>query len=229
MTSNAFKRPQDRYGQSTPEETPYHRAAQVWDDRMGSIRLQARNWRLMAFGCLALAALSTSAFLYVQLRRPIATYVVPIDQYGRPGRVELADRAYKPDEAIKASFVADFVDCVRSKSTDPVVLRENWSRATRMTNQSARASLVQYGQDHDPAARLGQEAIAVEIASVLPRSPTTFQVQWRETTYLQGVPGPPVRWTGLFSLAPRPPTTEAELFDNPRGLEITNFQWSRDL
>jgi len=64
---------------------------------------------------------------------------------------------------------------------------------------------------------------------VLARSPTTFQVQWRETTYLQGVAGPPVRWTGLFSIAPRPPRTEAELFDNARGLEITSFQWSRDL
>ncbi|AZS19162.1 conjugal transfer protein TrbF [Caulobacter sp. FWC26] len=229
MPSNAFRRPQDRYGDSTPVETPYQRAGQVHDDRDGAKLVQARNWRLMAFGCLALATISTSSFLYVQLRRPIATYAIPFDRYGRPGRVELVDRAYKPDDAIKASFVADFVQRVRSKSTDLVVLRENWAHATRMTNQAARASLVQYGQDHDPAARLGQEAVAVEIASVLPRSPTTFQVQWRETTYLQGVAGPPVRWTGLFSLAARAPTTEDELLDNPRGLEITSFQWSRDL
>ncbi|KQV54649.1 conjugal transfer protein TrbF [Caulobacter sp. Root342] len=229
MSSNAFKRPQDRYGESTPAETPYHRAAQAWDERIGSARVQARSWRMMAFGCLVLAGLSTGAFLYVQLKRPIATYAIPFDRYGQPGRVELVDRAYRPDDAIKASFVREFVERVRSKSTDPVVLRDNWTRATRMTNQAARASLVQYGQDHDPAARLGQEAIAVEIASVLPRSPTTFQVQWRETIYLQGVAGPPVRWTGLFTLGPRPPKTEAELFGNPRGLEITSFQWSRDL
>lgn len=229
MPSNAFKRPQDRYGASTPAETPYHRAAQVHDDRDGAKLVQALNWRRMAFGCLLLATISTGAFVHVQLRRPIAVYVVPIDRQGRPGRVELANRAYQPDDAIKASFVREFVERVRSKSTDPVVLRDNWARAMRMTNQAARASLVQYGQEHDPAARLGQEAIAVEIASVLPRSAATVQVQWRETTYLQGVAGPPARWTGLFTLALRPPRTEAELFANPRGLEITSFQWSRDL
>ena len=207
MSSNAFKRPQDRYGESAPTETPYHRAAQVWDERIGAARVQARSWRLMAFGCLALAGVSTGAFLYVQLRHPIAAYAVPFDRYGRPGRVELIDRAYKPDQAIKAGFVWDFVERVRAKSTDPVVLRQNWTRAKQMTNASARATLVQYGQDHDPAARLGQEAVAVEIASA----------------------GPPVRWTGLFTVAPRPPKTESELFDNPQGLEITGFQWSRDL
>ena len=33
---------------------PYQSAAQVWDDRIGSARVQAKNWRLMAFGCLTL-------------------------------------------------------------------------------------------------------------------------------------------------------------------------------
>lgn len=227
--SNAFTRPQDRYGDSTPAETPYQRAAQVHDDRDGAKLVQARNWRLMAFGCLALASLSTGAFVYVQLNHPIATYVVPVDRLGRPGRIELADRAYQPDQAIKAAFVADFVAAVRSKSTDPVVLRGAWERGLAMTGKAARVQLVQYGQDHDPAARLGQEAIAVEIVSVLQASAATFQVQWRETTYLQGVAAPPQRWTGLFTLAARKPANEAQLLANPRGLEITSFQWSREL
>ncbi len=226
---NAFKRAEDRYGAATPLETPYQRAAQVWDDRDGLKLAAARNWRRMAFGCLALASLSTGAFLYVQLKHPIATYIIPHDRYGRPGRIERADRAYVPDQAIMAAFAADFVQSVRAKSTDPVVLRGAWARGLAMTGKAARIQLVQYGQDHDPAARLGQEAIAVEIVSVLQASPATFQVQWRETTYLQGVAAAPQRWTGLFTLAPRQPTTEAQLLANPRGLEITSFQWSRDL
>jgi type IV secretory pathway TrbF-like protein len=32
------------------------KAAQVWDERIGSARVQARNWRLIAFGNLFLAA-----------------------------------------------------------------------------------------------------------------------------------------------------------------------------
>ena len=50
-----FKRPSTHYGKSPQPETPYQRAAQIWDDRIGSARVQARNWRFMAFGSLALS------------------------------------------------------------------------------------------------------------------------------------------------------------------------------
>ena len=45
-----FKRPTTHYGKSPEPVTPYQKAAQVWDDRIGSARVQARNWRAMAFG-----------------------------------------------------------------------------------------------------------------------------------------------------------------------------------
>ena len=50
-----FRRPTVRYGRTPEPETPYQRAAQAWDDRIGSARVQAKNWRLMAFGSLALS------------------------------------------------------------------------------------------------------------------------------------------------------------------------------
>ena len=40
-----FKRPIQRYGRTPQPETPYQRAGQMWDDRIGSARVQARNWR----------------------------------------------------------------------------------------------------------------------------------------------------------------------------------------
>jgi len=50
-----FKRAVQRYGRTPVPVTPYQRAGQLWDERIGSARVQARNWRLMAFGCLSLA------------------------------------------------------------------------------------------------------------------------------------------------------------------------------
>ena len=78
-------------------------------------------------------------------------------------------------------------------------------------------------------ARVGDEAATVEIVSVLPRSPTTYQVQWRETVYDHGAALPAQRWTGLFTVAHTPPRNEAQLRANPLGVFITAFQWSRDL
>ena len=45
---NPFRRPSVRYGKTPAPETPYQKAAQVWDERIGSARVQARNWRLIA-------------------------------------------------------------------------------------------------------------------------------------------------------------------------------------
>jgi hypothetical protein len=47
-----FRRPSVRYGRTPEPETPYQKAAQAWDERIGAARLQARNWRLIAFGAL---------------------------------------------------------------------------------------------------------------------------------------------------------------------------------
>ncbi|MFX6409618.1 hypothetical protein ABTG43_18610, partial [Acinetobacter baumannii] len=59
----------------------------------------------------------------------IATYVVPIDRYARPGRIELAGRTYEPTTAEIGYFLADWVRRTRSKSIDPIVIRDNWTGA----------------------------------------------------------------------------------------------------
>ena len=48
-----FKRPQVRYADTPQPATPYQLAAQVWDERIGSARVQAKNRQLMAVGWLA--------------------------------------------------------------------------------------------------------------------------------------------------------------------------------
>ena len=53
-----WRRAATRYGQTPAPATPYQRAEQLWDERIGSARVQAANWRLMAFGALALAAVA---------------------------------------------------------------------------------------------------------------------------------------------------------------------------
>ena len=68
-----FKRPQVRYADTPQPATPYQAAGQVWDDRIGTPRVQAKNWRLMAFGCLTLALLMAGGLG----RRPAPSLVTP--------------------------------------------------------------------------------------------------------------------------------------------------------
>ena len=50
-----WRRAAMRYGQTAAPATPYQRAEQLWDERIGSARVQAANWRLIAFAALAFA------------------------------------------------------------------------------------------------------------------------------------------------------------------------------
>ena len=224
-----FQRASDRYGASAPIETPYQRAGQVWDMRIGSAVAQAHNWRLMAFAGAAVASLAVGGLIYLASSQRIATYVVPVDSYGRPGRIQLAGSAYNPSSAEIGYFLADWVTRTRSKSTDPIVIRDNWTAAYRFITGSAIGQLNDYAKLHDPFANAGSEAVSVEIVSVLQRSPGAYQVQWRETTFSPGAGSATVAWTGLFTVRINPPKTEADLRANPLGLFITAFQWSREL
>ena len=47
-----FKRSGVRYSRTPEPVTPYQAAQQLWDERIGSARVQAAHWRLMAFGTL---------------------------------------------------------------------------------------------------------------------------------------------------------------------------------
>src|SRR5216684_3953608 len=77
-----FRRANQRYAQTPEPVTPYQRAAQVWDERLGSARTQAKNWRLMAFGCLTLAVGLAGGLVKVTSESRVTPYVVEVDKLG---------------------------------------------------------------------------------------------------------------------------------------------------
>lgn len=81
-----FRRPSIRYGTSPEPVTPYQRAAQVWDNRIGSARVQARNWRLAFFGCLALSGGLGGGLVWQSARGTITPWVVEVDRLGQAQR-----------------------------------------------------------------------------------------------------------------------------------------------
>ena len=71
-----FRRPWVRYGRTPEPETPYQKAAQAWDERIGAARVQARNWRLIAFGNLFLAAGLAGGLIWQAARGTVTPWVV---------------------------------------------------------------------------------------------------------------------------------------------------------
>ncbi len=52
-----WKRSQSKYGTTPIPETPYQKAKQVVDNRLGSALVRGKNWRLAFFGQTMLSAI----------------------------------------------------------------------------------------------------------------------------------------------------------------------------
>jgi type IV secretion system protein VirB5 len=224
-----FKRSTLRYGDTPEPVTAYQKAAQVWDERIGSARAQAHNWRLMALGSLVLSLLLAGLLLWVGRSASIVPYIVEVDPKGGTRAIGPAAEAYKPTEAQIAFHLARFVDNVRSLSIDPVVVRQNWFKAYDFVTDKAAVTLNEYARENDPFAKVGRESIAVEVASVVRASDSSFQVRWLERTFEGGALKDTRRLTGLFSIVLTPPKTVEAVRKNPLGIYVHAFNWSQDV
>ena len=225
----SFKRPTLRYGDTPDPVTPYQKAAQVWDERLGAARVQAHNWRLMALGSLVLSLLLAALLLWLGRTASTIPYIVEVDPRGGARAVGPAAESYKPSDAQIAFHLARFVDNVRALSIDPVVIRQNWLKAYDFVTDRAAVTLNEYARDNDPFARVGREAVAVEVTSVVRASDSSFQVRWLERIFEGGALKDTRRLTGLFSLVITPPKTVDAVRKNPLGIYVHTFNWSQDV
>ena len=149
-----FKRSAVHYGRTPEPITPYQRAAQVWDDRIGAARVQARNWRLMAFGCLVLASGLAAALAWQSTRGTVVPWIVEVDRLGEPKAVAPASASYQATDPQIAFHLARFIEKVRGLPADGIVLRQDWLRAYDFTTDRGAAALNDYARNNDPFAKL---------------------------------------------------------------------------
>ena len=224
-----FKRPSTHYGKSPQPETPYQRAAQVWDDRIGSARVQARNWRYMAFGSLALAAGLSAALVWQSANGSIVPWVVQVDRLGQAQAVAPATADYQPNDPQIAFYLARFIEQVRSIPADAIIVRQNWLRAYDFTTQAGALALSDYARANDPFAKVGKQQVAVEVSSVIRASPSSFRIAWIERRYQDGALASTERWSAILTVTVQPPRDADTLRKNPLGIYVNAINWSKEL
>ena len=224
-----FKRPAAHYGKSPEPETPYQRAAQVWDDRIGSARVQAKNWRYMAFGSLILSAGFAAALVWQSARGTVVPWVVQVDRLGQAQAVAPATADYRPTDPQVAWHLGRFIEQVRSIPADPIIVRQNWLRAYEWTTDRGAAALNDYARANDPFTKVGKQQVAVEVSSVIRASPDSFRVAWTERHYESGQLSTTERWTAILTIAIQPPRDTERLRANPLGIYVNAISWSREM
>lgn len=224
-----FRRTLQRYGRTPEPETPYQRAGQMWDERIGSARVQARSWRLMAFGCFALSAGLSGALVWQSLQSRVTPYVVEVDRLGEARSVAEAQASYQPSDPQIAWHLGRFIRDVRTISLDPVLTRTSWLEAYDFTTKHGAQFLGDHARANDPFARIGERTVSVQVTSVVRASDRSFQIKWIETAYERGTEAGRSQWTAILTIVQRTPTSAEVLRKNPLGIYIDAIDWSREL
>ncbi|AYM82164.1 conjugal transfer protein TrbF [Agrobacterium tumefaciens str. Cherry 2E-2-2] len=224
-----LKRPSVRYARTPEPETPYQRAGKAWDERIGSARVQARNWRLMAFGSLFLAGGFASALVWQSTRGTVVPWVVQIDRFGEAQATAPAVADYRPTDPQIAWHLARFIEQVRSIPADAVIVRQSWLRAYEFTTDRGAIALNDYARANDPFTKVGKTQVSVEISSVIRASPDSFRIAWVERTFENGQLSGIERWTAILTVVIQQAGTAEKLRANPLGVYVNAINWSKEM
>ena len=223
-----FRRPTVRYGATPEPETPYQKAGQVWDERIGSARVQAKNWRLAFFAMLTLSSGLASGLVWQSARGTVTPWVVQVDKFGQAQAVAPAAADYRPTDPQIAWHLARFIEEVRSVPADPVVLRRDWLVAYDYVTDKGALVLNDYARTNDPFSRMGKAQVSVEVSSVIRASGDSFRVEWVERRYVDNALAATERWSAILTIVVQTPTDADRLKKNPLGVYVHALNWSKE-
>jgi type IV secretory pathway TrbF-like protein len=211
--------------------TPYKRAGQEWDDRMGSALVQAYHWRLACFTLIAAFALQTAGIIYLGSLPKAATHVVEVDRLGAARYFgPVATASYKPGPDSIKYYLRQFVHHTRTLTSDADVLKTWWVVVFKFLTPAANASLTEWVKANNPFQRAADLRVGVDFSAVIPLSSDTWQIDWREL--IADKDGTPIsshdwRATMRVSLRTLDPENDDQIDENPLGIFIDEFHWTR--
>ena len=214
-------------------ETPYQKARQEWDEVIGSARVQARNWRMIGFCTIGVLCLSIMGNIYLATKSAVIPYIVEVRE--DTGEVvsmgKVSSEKFKPKESSVKSTIAMFIGKIRSISTDPIVVRNNFLSAYDFVTKKGRNILTNYTKESRIFERIGKVAVSVEKQVITKITENSYQCEWTEKHFnVEGAGGRKSTqhaFTGIFTVACELPKTEKKLLVNPLGIYVDEFNISR--
>jgi len=199
----------------------YEKAQALWTERLASARLQAGAWRLAAAGLACICLALGLGLTIVAGRAEVTPWIVAADRLDET--VTANPSAGPPSDARIAYFLARFVKNVRSLSSDPVVVRANWTDALGYVTARGAQMLADYAAAARPFARVGLQSVTVEIVYIVRASANSFEIRWTENSY--GKIANRKLYTGNAEIVLKQ-ANKADVLKNPIGLYIERFRWS---
>jgi len=220
-------------------ENPYLSARRTWNDHVGGIAASRRNWQLLAILSLLVALAAVGGMIHIGSQSKFIPYIVEVDRLGQPMAYASAHEMGLLPDRVMQSAVASFISDARLVTPDIALQRKAVYRLYSMlsTNEPATAKMNDWlnsSEESSPFKRAANETADIEIISALRQTQDTWQVDWTETLHdRQGaLKGKPFRMRALittYTAPTTPQTTEEQLRNNPLGIYVRDFSWSRQL
>jgi len=211
--------------------SPYLLARREWNERYGSYIARAKVWRGIALTSLVIAAVAVGGVVYFASQNKLIPYIVEVGGDGQPLKSYYAEEAQTLDQRIVRAQLAQFVQDMRSVSTDVAVQRRAVERAYAhlSADMPAYTAVNEWFRQNVPFERAAEETVVVEVRQVLPLSDKTWRIEWVERPRSRnGESMPATRWTGTATIVNSGELNPQTLLYNPTGLYIKDFDWSRD-
>lgn len=220
-------------------ENPYLAARRTWNEHVGSVVSSRQTWQVVGILSLLIVLAAVGGLIHIGSQSKFVPYVVEVDKLGQVVAVAPAQRAAVVDQRVVHASVASFISDARLVTPDVALQRKAVFRLYSMlsANDPATAKTNKWlngSEDSSPFKRAAKETVSTEILSVIPQTPDTWQVDWMETTHdRQGVAkGQPLRMRALvtvYTVATTANTTEEQVRNNPLGIYVRDFSWSKQL
>lgn len=226
-------------GASEDAANPYLASRRIWNAHVGSLIASRRMWQLVGVICLLIVLACVGGLIHIGSQSKFVPYVVEVDKVGRVHAVAQADQAQKADTRIVRATVSTFITDLRTVTPDTALQRRAVFRAYAVLGSGTAAA--QKANDWlngttgiNPFKRAQTETVSVQIESVLPQSNETWQIEWVESVHDRSgkVLATPARMRALVNVQiAEPPSSvsEQQLRDNPLGIYITDFSWSKQI
>jgi len=185
-------------------DTPYRRARQEWDDRMGGALAQARNWRLMSFFMMLFCFAALGGVIYLGSQPQQIPHIIEVKDDGSSRYVGAVGKSWdnwNPKAVNLKYHLRRFVVDTREIIADSVVMKQRWFDAYKLVTPEASKTLSTWVQNNDPFTRMEKELVGVADVYMVQMSEESWQVDWTETIRTRkGVQvGLPQKWRGVFT------------------------------
>jgi type IV secretion system protein VirB5 len=216
---------------------PYLNARKAWNDHTKAVMNAARLWQSIALLCLMITLAAVGGAIHIGSQSKFVPYVVEVDKLGQTMAVAPAQVAAPIDQRVVHASLAAFISNARLVTPDVALQRKAIFAVYAMMNADdpATSKMTEWlngNESSNPFNRASKETVETEIVSVIPQSPDTWQIEWSEKAFdRQGIPiGKPYRMRALATVEIIPPTSatsEEKIRQNPLGVFVKDFSWSK--